>query len=114
MTAFPGSLCSGRAAADERTSNWKCPLSEYQMSPFTLRRVIRWRDGEKNTLLPVNGAQFKPVETSAIQLAGDDLSGKVKLKVEPLPTSLSTQILPQCSSTNFLAKVRPSPVPSLL
>ena len=38
------------------------------------------------------------------QLGGDDLSGKVKLKVEPLPTWLSTQILPPCSSTNFLAK----------
>ena len=31
----------------------------------------------------------KPVESSAIQLGGD-LSGKVKLKVEPLATSLST------------------------
>jgi hypothetical protein len=48
------------------------------------------------------------------QLGSDDLSGKVKLKVEPLPTSLSTQIFPPCSSTNFLAKVSPSPVPSLL
>jgi len=55
----------------------------------------------------------KPVESSAIQLGGD-LSGKVKLKVEPLATSLSTQIFPPCSSTNFLAKVNPSPVPSLL
>src|SRR5215475_6048116 len=45
---------------------------------------------------------------------GDDLSGNVKLKVEPLPTSLSTQIFPPCSSTNFLAKVNPSPVPSVL
>jgi len=44
---------------------------------------------------------------------GDNLSGKVKL-VEPLPTSLSTQIFPPWSSTNFLAKVNPSPVPSLL
>ena len=40
--------------------------------------------------------------------------GRVKVKVEPFPTSLSTQILPPCSSTNFLAKVNPSPVPSLL
>jgi hypothetical protein len=48
------------------------------------------------------------------QLGGDDLSGKLKLKVEPLPTSLSTQIFPPCSSTNFLANVNPSPVPSLL
>src|SRR5215468_12544526 len=48
------------------------------------------------------------------QLGGDDLSGKLKLKVEPLPTSLSTQIFPPCSSTNFLAKVSPSPVPSIL
>jgi hypothetical protein len=29
------------------------------------------------------------------QLEGDDLSGKVKLNVEPLPTSLSTQIFPR-------------------
>jgi hypothetical protein len=42
------------------------------------------------------------------QIGGDDLSGKVKLNVEPLPTSLSTQILPPCSSTNFLAKVNPT------
>jgi hypothetical protein len=48
------------------------------------------------------------------QPGSNDLSGKVKLKVEPLPTSLSTQIFPPCSSTNFLAKVNPSPVPSLL
>ena len=52
--------------------------------------------------------------TDSNQLGGDNLSGKVKLKVEPLPTSLSTQILPPCNSTNFLAKVNPSPVPSLL
>jgi hypothetical protein len=52
--------------------------------------------------------------TDSNQLGGDDLSGKVKLKVEPLPTSLSTQIFPPCSSTNFFAKVNPSPVPSLL
>ena len=52
--------------------------------------------------------------TDSNQLGGDDLSGKVKLKVEPLPTSLSTQIFPPCSSTNFLAKVNPSPVPSTL
>ena len=32
----------------------------------------------------------------------------------PLPTSLATQIFPPCSSTNFLAKVNPSPVPSTL
>jgi hypothetical protein len=47
-------------------------------------------------------------------LGSEDLSGNVKLKVEPLPTSLSTRIFPPCSSTNLLAKVNPSPVPSLL
>jgi len=47
------------------------------------------------------------------QLGGDDLSGKVKLNVDPLPTSLSTQIFPPCSFTNFLAKATLSPVPSL-
>jgi hypothetical protein len=46
------------------------------------------------------------------QLGGDDRSGKVKLKVEPFPTSLSTQILPPCNSTNFFASVNPRPVPS--
>jgi len=54
------------------------------------------------------------VSDNLCQLGSDDVSGKVKMKVEPLPTSLSTQILPPCSSTNFLAKVSPSPVPSLL
>src|SRR5262249_4436985 len=39
--------------------------------------------------------------------------GSVKVKVEPLPTSLSTQILPPCNSTNFFASVNPRPVPSL-
>jgi hypothetical protein len=40
--------------------------------------------------------------------------GNVNIKRLPFPTSLSTQILPPCSSTNFLAKVKPSPVPSTL
>ena len=48
------------------------------------------------------------------QPGSNDFSGKLKLKLEPLPTSLSTQIFPPCSSTNFLAKVNPSPVPSFL
>ena len=38
----------------------------------------------------------------------------VKVNVLPLPTSLSTQILPPCSSTNFFARVSPNPVPSFL
>ena len=40
--------------------------------------------------------------------------GNVKANVDPRPTSLCTQICPPCSSTNFLASVRPSPVPSCL
>jgi hypothetical protein len=40
--------------------------------------------------------------------------GSVKVNVEPLPASLSTQIFPPCSSTNFFASVKPSPVPSTL
>src|SRR6266511_1327265 len=39
--------------------------------------------------------------------------GKLKVNAEPLPTSLSTQILPPCSSSNFCAKVNLSSVPSL-
>src|SRR5262249_51870362 len=38
-------------------------------------------------------------------------SGIVKRNVDPLPSSLSTQIRPPCISTNFLAMLRPSPVP---
>src|SRR5262245_31982974 len=41
------------------------------------------------------------------------LIGRVKVKVEPLPASLSTQIFPPCSSTNFFAMVNPTQVPSL-
>src|SRR5215831_13660207 len=58
--------------------------------------------------------QLNPSNLQPFRIGGDDLSGSVKLNVEPLPTSLSTQILPPCNSTNFLAKVNPSPVPSLL
>ena len=39
-------------------------------------------------------------------------SGIVKVKVDPLPGSLSSQILPPCSSTNFLVRASPRPVPS--
>ena len=41
-------------------------------------------------------------------------TGSVKLNVDPWPTWLWTQIRPPCSSTNFLASVSPSPVPSCL
>src|SRR5262245_18867829 len=54
---------------------------------------------------------FTVISYDQSQLGGDARSGKVKLKVEPLPTSLSTQIFPPCNSTNFLAKVNPRPVP---
>src|SRR5262249_31960789 len=40
------------------------------------------------------------------------LIGRVKVNVEPLPASLSTQIFPPCNSTNFRVKLNPSPVPS--
>src|SRR5262249_25339753 len=43
-----------------------------------------------------------------------ELTGSVKVNVEPLLTWLSTPIRPPCSSTNFFASVRPSPVPSCL
>ena len=42
------------------------------------------------------------------------LIGNVNVNLLPLPTSLSTQIFPPCNSTNFLASVNPSPVPSTL
>ena len=46
------------------------------------------------------------------QLVGHGRTGKVKVKVEPLPTWLWTPIVPPCSSTNRLASASPSPVPS--
>src|SRR5438309_5482801 len=36
------------------------------------------------------------------QLAGHGLTGSVKVKVDPRPGSLPTQIRPPCSSTNFM------------
>ena len=94
--AEPGS----HRASGHRIEN--APLSEYQMFLFAPRLDIRWR---WLLLLCLHDQN---------QLGGNDFSGKVKLNVEPLPTSLSTQIFPPCNSTNFLAKVRPSPVPSTL
>jgi len=44
--------------------------------------------------------------------SGYGCAGTVNVKVEPLPISLVTQIRPPCSSTNFLVRVSPSPVPS--
>src|SRR6266404_2861884 len=44
--------------------------------------------------------------------AGHGRTGSVKVKVEPWPTSLCTQILPPWSSMNFRERASPSPVPS--
>src|SRR5205085_10763833 len=38
-------------------------------------------------------------------------TGMEKMKVEPLPSSLSTPIQPPCISTNFFVMLSPSPVP---
>src|SRR6266699_5311502 len=40
-----------------------------------------------------------------------EATGKVNEKVEPRPTVLSTKTSPPCNSINFLAIVRPRPVP---
>src|SRR5438132_14207524 len=54
-------------------------------------------------------------DSSAIAKLGHcPITGSLKLNVEPLPASLSTQMRPPCSSTNFLASVSPRPVPSCL
>ena len=37
--------------------------------------------------------------------------GIVNKKVEPFPSSLSTQIFPACFSTNSLQRINPKPVP---
>src|SRR5688572_9410585 len=39
-------------------------------------------------------------------------AGRVKVNLEPFPSSLSTQILPPCISTNLRVSASPSPVPS--
>src|SRR4029079_3166080 len=44
----------------------------------------------------------------------DQLRGSVNVNVEPLPGSLSTPIVPPCSSTKRRVSARPSPVPSCL
>jgi hypothetical protein len=62
------------------------------MFPFTLGSyytVARWREVHS---IASKRVQLDPSKLQGIQLGGDDLSGKVKLKVEPLPTMLSTQI----------------------
>jgi len=38
--------------------------------------------------------------------------GRVKANLDPTPTSLFTEILPACGSTNFRHRVSLSPVPS--
>src|SRR5262249_12810417 len=43
-----------------------------------------------------------------------DCIGSENVKVEPLPSSLSTRMRPPCNSTNLRASVRPRPVPSRL
>ena len=97
------------------------PLTEYQMfqSNMMLRPLPRYAASNgchrhRSVDSPGLSTWFWPFLDDQNQLGGDDLSGNVKQKVEPLPTSLSTQIFPPCSSTNFLAKVNPSPVPSTL
>ena len=40
------------------------------------------------------------------------VTGNTNVNAEPLPTSLSTQILPPCSSMNLRQSAKPRPVPS--
>ena len=65
---------------------------------------------------PSLGVPFDLLRTAFALFAPDKsyLDGKVNVNLLPLPTSLSTQIFPPCSSTNFLANVNPRPVPSFL
>src|SRR5258705_9690148 len=44
--------------------------------------------------------------------AGHGRTGSLKVKVDPIPTALVTQIVPPCSSTNLRERASPSPVPS--
>src|SRR4029453_15442855 len=97
------------------------PLTEYQMFQSNMMLPLSPRYGawngwhrHRSVDSPGLSTRFWPFLHDQNQLGSDDPSGKVKQKVEPLPISLSTQILPPCSSTNFLANVNPSPVPSLL
>ena len=58
------------------------PLTEYQMSPLAPARDIRW----ETTVARLNFMGLVVIVHDQNQLGGDDLSGKVKLNVEPLPT----------------------------
>ena len=91
-------------------------------SPSSAVAVSRVRTGGLQDVakeLGVEGVVFDDEDQLA---AHDDLppaaqpaaSGRVKLKVLPRPSSLSTQMRPPCSSTNRCANARPKPVPSCL
>ena len=54
---------------------------------------------------------IKLVVSSVIQLGSGDFSGKVKLKVEPLPTSLSTQIFSSFQFDELLGQDWPKSSP---
>jgi len=70
-------------------------------------------------LIPFEG-QHVPDELPVLVVVLDDQdaradqgrTGSRKVKVDPAPTALATQIVPPCSSTNFRQRVSPSPVPS--
>ena len=48
---------------------------------------------------------------ATVRVAVDTAKRAVKLKLEPWPTVLSTQMRPPISSTSFLEMVSPRPVP---
>jgi hypothetical protein len=94
----------------EQRERCRLPLRAARLGTPSFKRLSLKTDWP----VPSSLGQTVSDKVALCQLGGDDLSGNVKLKVEPLPNSLVTQILPPCSSTNFLASVNPSPVPSTL
>jgi len=86
MEQTPEAEAGSHRSSGHRIEN--APLSEYQKFQSNVVNTRTFRS---------DGLYCYPPRSAC----NDALSGKVKLKVEPLPTSLSTQILPPCSSTNF-------------
>jgi len=89
-------------------------LSEYSqcadVSPSVLLAPFRWlADLEEHkkdrAYWPATAPRFLSISVGA--------SGRVKVKVLPLPSSLSTQMRPPCASTTLRVMASPSPVPSM-
>jgi predicted aspartyl protease len=99
-----------RVAVDGREISVPCfiaPEGPALLGALALEGLFLAVDPVARRLVPVEG--FVGSLGAAHRLG---LAGRVKVKVEPSPAALLTQIRPPWSSTNFRASESPSPVPS--